>query len=81
MPERIREILIENLEINRNDVYILDGPLGLSDLMSLYYSIDRYDLKEIPFKPAIQKALLQSDSDRGIFEVIRQGDILDPPPL
>jgi polyphosphate kinase len=76
MPERIREILVENLEINRNDVYVLDGPLGLSDLMSLYQSIDRFDLKETPFKPAIQNVLLHADTDRGIFEMIRQGDIL-----
>ena len=76
MPERIREILIENLEIDRNDVYTLDGPLGLSDLMSLYHLIDRYDLKEPPFKPAIQPALYHIDTDGSIFETIRQGDIL-----
>lgn len=76
MPERIRQILIENLDIDRNDVYVLDGPLGLSDLMSLYNSIDRYDLKEPPFKPDIQPALLHKDEDSSIFEAIRQGDIL-----
>ncbi len=76
MPERIRDILIKNLEIHRNDVYSLDGPLGFSDLMSLYNSIDRYDLKEIPFKPAIQPALSRSDTNSNIFEAIRQGDIL-----
>ena len=76
MPERIRDILIKNLEISRNDVYVLDGPLGLSDLMSLYNSIDRYNLKEAPFKPAIQPALYHSDTDSSIYEAIRQGDIL-----
>jgi polyphosphate kinase len=76
MPERIRDILIKNLEISRNDVYILDGPLGLSDLMSLYNSIDRYNLKEAPFKPAIQPVLYHSDTDSSIYEAIRQGDIL-----
>ncbi len=76
MPDRIRDILIKNLEIHRNDVYTLDGPLGFSDLISLYNSIDRYDLKEIPFKPAIQPALYQSGTNSNIFEAIRQGDIL-----
>jgi len=76
MPDRIRDILIKNLEINRNDVYTLDGPLGFSDLMSLYNSIDRYDLKEIPFKPATQPALYHSDTNSNIFKAIRQGDIL-----
>jgi len=76
MPDRLREILIENLEIDRNDVYTLDGPLGFSDLMSLYNSIDRYDLKEAPFKPAIQPALYHTDTDGSIFEAIYQGDLL-----
>jgi polyphosphate kinase len=75
MPERIRDILVKNLEIDRNDVYSLVGPLGLSDLMSLYNSIDRYDLKEVPFKPAIQPALTHT-SDSSVFEAIQQGDIL-----
>jgi polyphosphate kinase len=76
MPDRIRDILIKNLEIDRNDVYTLDGPLGFSDLMNLYNSIDRYDLKETPFKPAIQPALYHSDTNTNIYAAIRQGDIL-----
>jgi polyphosphate kinase len=74
MPERIRQILTENLELDRNDVFVIDGPLGLSDLMSLYSSIDRHDLKEMPFKPFTQPALRYNDSD--IFQAIRQKDIL-----
>ena len=74
MPTRIREILMENLEVVRNDVYTVDGPLGMSDLISLY-GIDRLDLKDIPFKPAIP-APLPKDEETDIFEVIRRGDIL-----
>ena len=40
MPSRIREILIENLEMDRRDVYTISGPLGLGDVMSLH-SLDR----------------------------------------
>lgn len=76
MPDRLREILIENLEIDHKDVYTLDGPLGFSDLMSLYNSIDRYDLKDTPFKPAIQPALYHTDTDGSIFEAVCQGDLL-----
>lgn len=76
MPDRIRDILMENLEIDRNDVYSLEGPLGFDDLMSLYVSIDRYDLKDPPFKPSIQPALVHADTNCSIFDNIRQGDIL-----
>ena len=35
MPDNIRELLIENLEIRRNDVYVLPAPLGLSSLWQI----------------------------------------------
>jgi polyphosphate kinase len=74
MPARIQEILIENLEIDRNDIYIMDGPLGLSDLMALHH-IDRFDLKDPPFKPAIPP-VLRNEDEEDIFASIRAGDIL-----
>jgi len=52
MPNHIREILIENLEVDRNDVYTLSGALGLSSLMQLY-GVDRHDLKDPPFIPVM----------------------------
>jgi polyphosphate kinase len=73
MPSQIRNILSENLGLERNDIYTIEGPLGISALMTLY-NIDRYDLKEIPFKPAVPIALQNVDAD--IFTAIRHGDIL-----
>jgi polyphosphate kinase len=75
MPSHIREILIENLEMDRNDIYTLEGPLGLSNLMSLY-SIDRYDLKDPPFMPKVPASLKGESYDGNIFSAIRKGDIL-----
>jgi len=75
MPTKMRELLIENLEIDRNDVYILEGHLGLSELMELT-QIDRYDLKEKPFKPYITPVLEDIYSDGNIFTTIQKGDIL-----
>jgi polyphosphate kinase len=76
MPSYIREILIDNLKMDRRDLYSLDGQLGLSSLMSLY-SIDRYDLKYPPFKPYIAPELRHEPTEEGdIFATIRQGDIL-----
>lgn len=74
MPIHIREILIENLEINRNDMYTIDGPMGYSDLMSLH-NIDRYDIKDQPFKPYVPRSL-RFDEDGDIFNAIREKDIL-----
>jgi polyphosphate kinase len=75
MSIRIREILMENLEIDRNEIYIFDGPMGYSDLWSLH-SIDRYDIKDQPFKPFVPK-ILRNDEDAGnIFSAIREKDIL-----
>jgi len=73
MSIRIREILMENLAIDRNEIYALDGPMGYSDLWSLY-SIDRHDLKDQPFKPFTPRIL--RDDDENIFSAIRDRDIL-----
>jgi polyphosphate kinase len=68
MPERLQEILIENLQIRANDVYRVEGALGLSSLMALY-AIDRHDLKEPSFSPAVPPALEASEPD--VFAAIR----------
>ncbi|RPI84050.1 MAG: polyphosphate kinase 1 [Chloroflexi bacterium] len=75
MPAKIREILIHNLELDHNDIYTLDGPLGISDL-SLLYQVDRYDLKDIPFKQANPNELSFNSPDANIYSVIRKQDIL-----
>lgn len=74
MPSRIREILVENLEVDRNDVYIVDGFLGTSDLIALY-GIDRSDIKDPFFLPAIPSPFPKEEG-YDIFEMIRNGDIL-----
>jgi polyphosphate kinase len=75
MPAHIREILIENLEVDRNDIYTVEGSLDYGSLMSLY-SIDRYDLKDPSFVPAIPPPLNGKTFDGNIFAAIRQNDIL-----
>lgn len=77
MPDYIREILEENLEMDPKDVYYMDTPLSFSDLMQLM-SIDRYDLKYRPFAPAIPAPLKTALEDPSvtIFSRIRKKDIL-----
>ncbi len=75
MPARIREILVDNMEMDQNDVYPLHGPLGLSNLMSLY-SVERYDLKDSSFIPTIPTPLQNGSTGESLFDAIRCGDIL-----
>jgi polyphosphate kinase len=75
MPSHIRQILIDNLEMDRNDVYGMDGPLGLSGLMQLH-NIDRYDLQDPVFVPPVPHVLQVNKYDGSIFAAIRREDIL-----
>ncbi|MEE9432082.1 MAG: polyphosphate kinase 1 [Melioribacteraceae bacterium] len=72
MPEFMLETLAENLEIKKSDTQVIDGPLGLSDVMELY-SLPFHHLKEKPHQP---KSFSAFDEDENIFSVIKQKDIL-----
>ena len=76
MPAAIKQLLIRNLEVEERDVYEVQGPLGLNRLMSLH-GIDRYDLKDKPFLPALPSRLAAAQEEtKDIFEAIRSRDIL-----
>jgi polyphosphate kinase len=70
MPKPMLDILLENLEIDPDDVYRVRGPLGLGGLMQLY-GLDRPDLKDQPFVPAMPAAFTD-----GHFNAVARQDIL-----
>jgi polyphosphate kinase len=72
MPRRIRALLLDNLEIQASDMTVIDGPLGLVDLMELY-SLDRPELKDPPFIPRMPAVLR---NEQNLFAAIQQQDIL-----
>jgi len=72
MPERIRKILIRNLEVSPYQVYSLESPLGLSDLMQLT-QLDRPNLKDPRFLPVEPSELREGDS---LFPILAQRDVL-----
>ena len=72
MPERIRNILINNLELENFLVYTSKGMLGMSDLMQLM-KIDRPDLKDRPFVPGVSKIMQNQEN---LFSVIRRNNVL-----
>lgn len=76
MPARIREVLVDQLEMDAKDVFAFDGPLGLNDLRSLL-SIDRPDLKDAPFLPVVPKNLKKPNGDdANVLDAVRLDDIL-----
>ena len=72
MPDFMLDTLIENLQIKKADVHVLEGPLGLSDVMSLY-DLPLHQLKSKPYYPVIPKVFEDEDDP---FSVIRQKDVL-----
>jgi len=72
MPEELLEILKENLSLDSYQVYRHNGPIGLSCLSQLY-NLNRHELKETPFTPAVPSALKKK---AGLFRKLRKRDIL-----
>jgi len=73
MPDKIRVILVDNLKLEPEDIYILEPPLGMSDLFGVYSLIDRPDLKYPTFIPHYPRLLANTDDT---FVAVRQRDIL-----
>lgn len=76
MPVYIRDLLVDNLEINSKDLFVQRKPLGLVNLWQVYNSVERYDLKFPAYKPHIPKAFKNIETPEDIFEAIRQENIL-----
>ncbi|HNO95524.1 MAG TPA: polyphosphate kinase, partial [Anaerolineales bacterium] len=76
MPEEMRDLLVDNLEITRNDIYSLPHPLGLASLWQLYNSVERHDLKYPPYIQRTPKPLRNLDTSSEIFDAIRNENVL-----
>lgn len=75
MPRDLRSLLAGELGVSPPDVYAVAGPIGLSGIASLH-GVDRYDLKDPPYTPAIPAAFADAPHQGDIFEKIRAGDVL-----
>ncbi len=75
MPVSILQILVNNLEIDLEDVYHVQGILDLSRLRYLQV-INRPDLKYTNFVPVIPSNLYADNKELDIFSAIRQKDFL-----
>jgi polyphosphate kinase len=87
MPLELVQQLMRGMEVDDFDLYRINGPLGLDDLMSLL-AIPAAQLKDKPFRgrtPAqlrttqssqLEDGSLQNQDFESIFRVIRRGDVL-----
>jgi len=87
MPERVIQHLIEGTGVEPADLYRINGPLGLDDLMGLL-AISLPSLKDKPYTGRTSKALaraqrsqlqdgsIKEEEFESIFRVLRQRDVL-----
>lgn len=72
MPEEIRRTIIAGVKALEEEVYTVDGPLALNDLMPIA-SLDIPELRDPPFTPSIPPALRGAQNP---FDAIKKQDIL-----
>ncbi len=74
----LQKILTGHMKLKPDDVYVVDGPLSLRDLMGLG-KVDFPDLKDPPWKGPTHASILRndvSDEPKSIFSLIRDHDIM-----
>ncbi len=72
LPERVRRLLLQKLEIDEDDAYASRGPLGLSGLMAIAFR-PRAELHDAPLPP---RAPTRLASYADPFAAIAAGDVL-----
>jgi polyphosphate kinase len=72
MPAELCGKLMDELELKPDDLYAIDGPLNVRDLMQLY-KLERPELKDAPFRQRFSRAL---EGAEDYFAVIRERDVL-----
>ncbi len=78
MSRHSRDLLLEELELDEEDLYVRETPLDLGDLWEIY-RLDRPDLKDPSWQPRPEPhfASLPDDAEPGaVFSMIREGDVL-----
>ncbi|PSB12552.1 polyphosphate kinase 1 [Pleurocapsa sp. CCALA 161] len=82
IPTELRSMIIQELSLEENDVYDVDGLLSLGDLMS-FLSLPLSNLKDKPWNSVLPHRLswLKEENDsmsegNNFFNVIRNGDLL-----
>lgn len=72
MPDEMIEYLTGSIGAEPEDIYKVNGPMGLSDFWFLY-GLKRPDLKEAPIRESVPACLQTGES---IFDIVKQRDVL-----
>src|SRR5439155_21953279 len=65
--------LMRALRIEKDDVYIVDGPVHFGDLMSIATSDERRELRDDPFTPQVVPPFRDAED---IFALLGERDVL-----
>jgi polyphosphate kinase len=76
MPQEVRELLTENLEIKPNDINLQASPMGLASLWQIYNHVERHDLKYPAYIPRVPKPLRNIEGSDDFFAAIQEKNIL-----
>ncbi|HEY2031182.1 MAG TPA: polyphosphate kinase 1 [Myxococcales bacterium] len=72
--QHLSDYLVRALKLGPSDVYRIDGPLNIPDLLPLLGRIEQKELHDEPFTPVIPPAV--GDGERDFFRLIRERDVL-----
>jgi len=76
ISDEVRDLLVRELEIGAEDVYVVDGPLQLSGLWAVH-DLDRPELKDDLWVGVTQPRLVDAEGDPvDLLSTMRDGDIL-----
>ncbi len=72
-PQPIWQLLLENLGLTEDDLYIIDGPVNPTRLMAIYEGAHSPELRDAPFLAPSAPAVRDRTS---LFTTIRRRDVL-----
>ncbi len=73
----LRELLVDSLHLEEDEVVDVDGLLDLTDLWQIHGLDGHRDLRDEPWTPVTAPALRDPDQEKAdVFAAMRQGDVL-----
>jgi polyphosphate kinase len=72
--QHLSDYLVRALKLGAPDVYRIEGPLNIPDLLPMLGRIEQKELHDEPFTPVVPP--LVGDGERDLFRLIRERDVL-----